>query len=60
VTQVRLEQDVALMRTYQEALDTAPFVMVVLSATVDNYRILYANKPVTEKLGYEVANLLGR
>lgn len=48
------------MRTYQEALDMAPFVMVVLSAAIDDCRVLYVSKPVTEKLGYEVDKLLGR
>jgi hypothetical protein len=56
----RLEKEVVQMRTYKKALDTAPFVMVVLSATVNNCRVLYVNKPVTEKLGHEVAKLLGR
>ena len=55
-----LEREVTEMRTYQEAIDTAPFVMVVLSAHINNCRIVYVNKPVTEKLGHEVANLLGR
>ena len=58
--QARLEQEVGQMRTYQEALNMAPFVMVVVSAHINNCRILYANKPVTEKLGYEVDNLLDR
>ena len=56
----RLEKEVAQMRTYKEAIDKAPFVMVVLSAHINNCRVLYVNKPVTEKLGHEVANLLGR
>lgn len=60
VTQTRLEKDLEQMRTYKEALNTAPFVMVVLSATINDYRVLYANKPVTEKLGFEVDKLLGR
>ena len=55
-----LEQEVAQMRTHKEAIDTAPFVMVVLLPDINNCRILYVNKPVTEKLGHEVANLLGR
>ena len=55
-----LEQEVEHMRTYKEAIDMAPFVMVVLSAHINNCRVLYANKPVTEKLGHEVAKLLGR
>jgi hypothetical protein len=40
-------------------MDKAPFVMLVLSATVDNYRVLYVNKCVTELLGYGVEKLLG-
>ena len=48
------------MRTYTEALDMAPFVMVVLSATINDCRVLYVNKPVTEKLGHEEVTLLGR
>jgi hypothetical protein len=60
LTQIWLEQEMAQMRTYKEAIDTAPFVMVVLSAHINNCHILYANKPVTEKLGHEAAKLLGR
>jgi hypothetical protein len=56
----RLEAEAAQMRTYQEAIDMAPFVMVVLSATINNCRVLYVNKLVTEKLGHEVDKLLGR
>ena len=56
---MRLENDVEQMHTYKKAINMAPFVMVVLSAHIDNCRILYVNKPVTEKLGHEVANLLG-
>jgi hypothetical protein len=55
-----LKQEVAQMRAYKEAIDTAPFVMVVLSATINDCRIHYVNKPVTDKLGHEVAHLLGR
>ena len=57
---MRLEQEVTQMRTYKEAIDMAPFVMVVVSAHINNYRVLFANKTVTEKLGHEVANLFGR
>lgn len=46
--------------TYKEVFNMAPFVMVVLSAHINNCRVLYANKPVTEKLGYEMDNLFGR
>ena len=60
VMKTRLRKEVEQMRTYQEALDMAPFVMVVLSAAIDDCRVLYVSKPVTEKLGYEVDKLLGR
>ena len=58
--QIWLEKDVEQMRTYQEAISMAPFVMVVLAATVNSCRVLYVNKTVTEKLGHEMDKLLGR
>jgi hypothetical protein len=54
-----LVQEVTQMRTYKDAIDMAPFVMVMLSAHINNCRVLYANKKVTTVLGHEVANLLG-
>jgi hypothetical protein len=58
--QTGLKQEVDQMRTYKEAIDMAPFVMVVVSAHINNCRILYANKTVTEKLGHKVDKLFGR
>jgi hypothetical protein len=40
VMKTRLEKEVAQMRTYKEAIDKAPFVMVVLSAHINNYHSL--------------------
>jgi hypothetical protein len=48
----RLEEEVGQLRTYQDAIDRAPFVMVVMSAVINDSRILYINKMATDKMGY--------
>lgn len=48
----RLEGEVGQLRTYQDAIDRVPFVMVVMSAVINDSRILYINKMATERMGY--------
>ena len=49
VRKTRLKMEVSQMLTYTGAIDVAPFVTMVLSATNNNFRVLYVNKTVTEK-----------
>ena len=51
---MRLEREVTQMRTYKNAVDLAPYVILVLSADIDNCRIVFVNKTVTAQLGCAV------
>lgn len=60
LTAMRLGIEVEQFRTFEEAMDLAPSVMVVMTRDINYHHVLYINKTVTTMLGYDVEMFLGQ